>query len=89
MAVYLGETDEDKIDNMSFLFFEDVVATLGKRLTYDAVVNYAGNSFFEKSWEVITENNPFNVKREGPVDKTGIGHMIDKLNMGAGKIKII
>ena len=43
---------------MSFLFFEDILEHLGKKLTYDAVVNYAGNSFCEKSWEMITEHNP-------------------------------
>lgn len=43
---------------MSFLFFEDVLEHLGKKLTYDAVVNYAGNSFCEKSWEMISEHNP-------------------------------
>ena len=46
---------------MSYVFFEDVLAELGHKLTYDAVVNYAGNAFAEKAWDMITENNPFNV----------------------------
>ena len=53
--------DEEAIDNMSFLFFEDVIEELGHKLIYDAVANYAGNSFCDKAWEMITEHNPFNV----------------------------
>lgn len=44
---------------MSYLFFEDVIEELGHKLMYDAIVNYAGNSFCEKSWDMIIENNPF------------------------------
>lgn len=43
---------------MSYVFFEDVLEELGHKLTYDAVVNYAGNSFCEKSWDIISEHNP-------------------------------
>lgn len=46
------------IGNMSYVFFEDVLEELGHKLTYDAVVNYAGNSFCEKSWDMIMENYP-------------------------------
>lgn len=52
------------INDMSIPFFEDVLEALGKKVTYDAVVNYAGNSFCEKSWEMISENNPLS-----PVDQ--------------------
>lgn len=37
---------------------------LGKKLNYDAVVNYAGNSFCEKSWNMIQESNPMNGDRK-------------------------
>lgn len=37
---------------------------LGHKLNYDAVVNYAGNAFCEKSWEMITESNPFHAKEQ-------------------------
>lgn len=52
--------DEESIDNMSFIFFESVMSELGHKLTYDAIVNYAGNSFCEKSWDMIVEHNPLN-----------------------------
>jgi len=58
LAVYLGETDESKIDGMSIPFFNSVLAALGKRVNYDAVVNYAGNSFAKDSWKMIQEANP-------------------------------
>lgn len=40
------------------LFFESVLEELGKKIDYQAVVNYAGNSFCEKSWDMIMEANP-------------------------------
>lgn len=43
---------------MSIPFFNNVLATLGKRVNYDAVVNYAGNSFAKDSWKLIQEANP-------------------------------
>jgi len=66
IAAHLGTVDEGAIDNMSFLFFEDVLRELNQRLTYDAVVNYAGNAFFEKSWDVISEHHPFLLKDGTP-----------------------
>ena len=53
--------DEEQIDNMSYIFFEDVLDELGHKLSYDAVVNYAGNSFCDKSWDMIVDANPMNV----------------------------
>lgn len=44
---------------MSIPFFNDVMKTLGKRVNYDAVVNYAGNSFAKDSWKLIQEASPF------------------------------
>ena len=43
---------------MSIPFFNSILATLGKRVNYDAVVNYAGNSFAKDSWKLIQEANP-------------------------------
>lgn len=64
IAVHLGIVNEDEINQMSYIFFEDVLRELGYRLNYEAVVNYAGNSFCEKSWKMIEESNPFNVDAE-------------------------
>ena len=50
---------------MSYLFFEDVLSELGHKLTYDAIVNYAGNSFCEKSWDMIVKHNPMSLGEDG------------------------
>ena len=51
---------------MSMLFFDDVLMELDKKLNYDAIVNYAGNGFCEKSWDMIQESYPL-----GAGKKTG------------------
>lgn len=58
VAVHLGVVDEEQIDNMTCVFFDGVLEQLGRKLSYDAVVNYAGNSFCEKSWDMIMDANP-------------------------------
>lgn len=50
--------DEELINNMSYIFFEAVLEELGHKLSYDAIINYAGNSFVEKSWDMIQDANP-------------------------------
>ena len=64
IATHLGVVNEEDIDNMSFVFFEDILEQLGRKLTYDAIVNYAGNGFCEKAWDMITEHNPMPAKAE-------------------------
>lgn len=56
--MHLGVVDEQQINNMSYVFFQQVLSELGHKLIYDAVVNYAGNAFCEKSWETIMQNYP-------------------------------
>lgn len=43
---------------MSIVFFNTVLSALGKRVNYDAVVNFAGNSFAKDAWKTIQESNP-------------------------------
>ena len=65
IAVHLGIVDEEAILNMSWVFFEDVLLQLGKKLNYDAVVNYAGNAFAKNSWKMIMESNPMTPEKKG------------------------
>ena len=58
VAAHLGVIDEEQINNMSYIFFNDVLDALGAKLNYDAVVNYAGNSFCKDSWDMIQSANP-------------------------------
>ncbi len=53
--------DERAINDMSYVFFENVLEELGYKLNFEAVANYAGNSFCEKSWDMIEKSNPFNL----------------------------
>lgn len=57
--------DEEQINNMSHLFFESVLAELGHKLSYDAVINYAGNSFCKDSWDMIQNANPMTLDDKG------------------------
>lgn len=58
VAAYTGTVDEDKILNMSYDWFSDILDVLGERINFEAVSNYAGNSFVEKSWDMIMDANP-------------------------------
>lgn len=62
--VHLGVVDEEEINRMSYVMFERIMETLGQRLMYQAVVNYAGNSFCDKSWEMIMDHYPL-IKHDG------------------------
>ena len=67
---------------MSIPFFNDVLKMLGKRVNYDAVVNYAGNSFAKDSWKLIQEANP--LAKEKKVS-SGFMDMINKAPVIASK----
>lgn len=88
VAAHLGVIDEEKINDMSYLFFEDVISELGYKLNYEAVVNYAGNSFCEKSWQMISDSNPFNVDNERESENSGaMKSLADFFNKGNIRIK--
>lgn len=43
---------------MSYIFFNDVLAALGKRLNYEAVINLFGNAFAKDANKVVQAANP-------------------------------
>lgn len=71
---------------MSYDFFQGILSTLGKKLNYDAAVNYAGNSYVEKAWEIIQDNNPMKATTDSH-DRSGLEKAIS--SMGIGDIQII
>ena len=87
VAVHLGVIDEEQINNMSYVFFDDILTELGHKLTYDAIVNYAGNSFCEKSWDMIIKHNPFNVSNNTKEEAAlkGLASMFNSSNVKIGK----
>lgn len=72
---------------MSYIFFEDVLAELGHKLTYDAIVNYAGNSFMQKSWDMIIEHNPMNISGDGSKQQV-MKNLAGFFSSGSSNIKI-
>lgn len=60
---------------MSIPFFNDVLAALGKRVNYEAVANYAGNSFAKDSWKMIQEANPLS---KGKPKNAGLLALLEK-----------
>lgn len=43
---------------MAYDWYEEVLNVLGEVVEYEAVVNYAGNPYVEKSWDMILDGNP-------------------------------
>lgn len=82
IAAHLGVVDEEQINDMSYVFFDNVLTELGYKLNFEAVANYAGNSFCEKSWEMIEKSNPFHVT------EAQSGSMANGLASFLGKSKI-
>lgn len=74
---------------MSFLFFEEILSALGQKLNFEAVSHYAGNSFCEKSWDLITESNPIHLINDGPEigKNTRNRGLFDFIEYSAGKNK--
>ena len=66
IATHLGEIDEDKINNMSYNLFEDILDELGKKLNYEATANLAGNSFAKDAWKEIQKAFPMNGESKVP-----------------------
>lgn len=48
MATHLGEVDENKINDMSYIFFNAVLEALGKKLNFESVSNMYGKTVFDK-----------------------------------------
>jgi len=87
VAIYLGETDESKIERMSYPFFNKVLHHLNRKLQYDAAIGYAGNSFFKDSGKLINETNPLRGEEER--GNSGYGESLAAmLNSGKFNIRI-
>jgi hypothetical protein len=76
----LGEVDENKINNMAYIWFNSVLEALGKRINYESISNIYGNSFAKDSAKIVQAANP--LLKNGGQQNTGI--------MGlTGQIKIV
>lgn len=63
VAAHLGVIDENAINNMSYIFFQDVLDALGKKVNFDSISNLYGRTQFDKKGgeavsKMIQEANP-------------------------------
>jgi hypothetical protein len=59
----LGVVDESAINNMSYVFFQDVLDALGKKVNFESISNMYGRTVFGKKdgqtiTKMIQEANP-------------------------------
>ena len=80
VAAHLGEVDEDKINNMAYIWFNSVLEALGKRINYESISNIYGNSFAKDSAKIVQAANP--LLKDGGKVNTGVAGL-------AGQIKVI
>ena len=70
VAAHLGEVDENKINNMSYIWFNSVLEALGKRLNYESISNLYGNSFAKDAAKLVQAANP--LLKNGGKPNTGV-----------------
>lgn len=85
LMVHIGYT-EDQVDAMYYPTFQKVLGQLGRKLNYEAVVNYAGNSFVQKSWEMIEQANPLRSSSEKNSSSSAMQNLVALLG-GANMVE--
>lgn len=83
--VHIGWTEE-QVNDMYYPTFQNVLGQLGRKLNYDAVVNYAGNSFVQKSWEMIEKANPLQPAEKASATNNAMSNLVALLG-GANMIE--
>lgn len=80
VAAHLGEVDENKINNMSYVWFQTVLKALGKRIEFESISNLYGNAFAKDAGKIVPAANP--LLKNGGKTNTGVMGLM-------GKIKIV
>lgn len=65
---------------MSYVWFNLVLAALGKRLNYDAVINLYGNSFAKDANKIVQASNPL-VKNGGKKTNKGVMDLMSNIKI--------
>ena len=81
VAAHLGEVDEEKIDNMSYVWFNNVLKALGKRIAFESISNLYGNSFAKDANKYIQEANPLNGKNGKHAGNGGVDALTGKISV--------
>lgn len=72
---------------MSYNLFQDILKELNYKLNYDAVVNFAGNSFCEKAWDMIQEGNPMLIKEGQSGGGKAMNDLVSLINKSNVKVR--
>ena len=58
---------EDQIDDMSYIFYKDVIAEIALQLNYTSVVHLLGRDYSDKNiMKTVQDSNPFFVDTSSP-----------------------
>lgn len=81
IAVHLGEVSEEKILEMRYDFYQNVIKELSIKFNFDSTTSLLANPYCEKASEYVNNSNPMNYipKEEQKKSKVTIGTL---LNMG-------
>ena len=71
--------EEDKINDMTYIWFNLVLEALGKRINYDSISNILGNAFAKDAGKLVQAAHPLLKSGGGSSNIMALG----------GKIKII
>lgn len=63
IAINCGYKEED-IDNITYLFYKDLIQEIAIKLNYNSISHILANPYVEKSSEIVSNYNPFNVDLE-------------------------
>ena len=86
VAAHLGEVDEEKINNMAYIWFNAVLEALGKRINYESISNLYGNSFAKDSMKIIQAANPLSKPHVGGSAQTLLA-MPSKMTIVEGSVE--
>ena len=86
IAAHLGEVDEEKINNMSYIFFQDVLEALGKRINFESISNMYGKTVFDKKGGDAINNM---IAKANPLTKPSTTNSAAMMLSMPGQIAII
>jgi peptide subunit release factor RF-3 len=77
--------NEVEIDEMSYIFYKDLIAEIAIQLQYDSVVHFLGRDYSDEStMEFVNNQNPFFVQADNKdKDKNVKTQSSKKLTIGA------
>lgn len=82
----MGVIDENAINNMSYIFFQDVLEALGKKVNFDSISNMYGKTVFgKKDGQAITKM----IQDANPLSKPSTSNSAATLLSMPGSLMIV